>query len=434
MGPPPQRKRRAGTAELALGETPVGPVSRGASPPALGDQAPVVVASGRPIDLVLLAAVLGLVVLGTIEVYSSSAVYALKKTGDSAYFLKRQLVFLALGGAALWLGAATDHRWLRRRSYSLLGISLLSLALVLLVGATINSARRWFVIGPLSIQPVEIAKLALIAYLAVNLSRKADRIERFAIGFVPHLLVCAVMMALLLKQPDLGSSLILGATTLTMLFVAGTRASYILLAVLAAAPVAYHFIVGTPWRMQRFLAYFNPEAFSDGVAYQIVQSHIAVGSGGATGLGLGEGLQQLGYMPEGHSDFIAAAVGEELGFAGILLVLGLFAVVLWRGARAALGAREPFGAYLALGISLGFGFQALINFGVVLGMLPAKGITLPLVSYGGSSLIVSMYLVGLLLNISRAAPPAPAGRRRAVVNIVTGARRRKRRAVVACGS
>jgi cell division protein FtsW len=402
--------------------------------PPLAERAPVVESPGRPIDLVLLAAVMGLVVIGTIEVYSSSAVYALKKSGDSAYFLKRQLLWVGVGLGALWMGARTDHRWLSRRTYSLLAVSLASLVAVLFVGATINSARRWFVLGPLSIQPVELAKLALVTYLAYSLSRKADRLEKFTIGFVPHLLVCAVMMALLLKQPDLGSSIILGATTMTLLFVAGTRTSYILLAVLAAAPVAYHFIVGTPWRMKRFLAFFNPEAFSDTVAYQIVQAHIAVGSGGATGQGLGDGLQQLGYMPEGHSDFIAAAIGEELGFVGLLVVLSLYGVVLWRGARAALIAREPFGAYLAFGITLGFAFQAVVNFGVVLGLLPAKGITLPLVSYGGSSFIMSMYLVGILLNVGRAAPPAPLARKRQVVNIVTGARRRRRRAAIACGS
>jgi len=400
----------------------------------LAEQAPVVESPGRPIDLALMAAVMGLVVIGTIEVYSSSAVYALKRSGDGAYFLKRQLLWVGLGLGAMWLGARTDHRWLARRTYTLLVAALAALVAVLLFGATINSARRWFVLGPLSIQPVELAKLALVAYLAYSLSRKADRLEKFTIGFVPHLLVCAVMMALLLKQPDLGSSIILGATTLTLLFVAGTRTSYILLAVLASAPVAYHFIVGTPWRMKRFLAFFNPEAFSDSVAYQIVQAHIAVGSGGATGQGLGDGLQQLGYMPEGHSDFIAAAIGEELGFVGLLVVLSLYGVVLWRGARAALVAREPFGAYLAFGITLGFAFQAVVNFGVVLGLLPAKGITLPLVSYGGSSFIMSMYLVGIVLNIGRAAPPAPAARKRQVVNIVTGARRRRRRAAIETGS
>jgi len=402
---------------------------RGRAQP-LAEQAPIASVPDRPLDLVLLAAVLALVAIGTIEIFSSSAVYALKKSGDGSLFLKRQIIWVAIGMVALWFGVATDHRWLRKWSHGLLLAAIGALVAVLFFGATINAARRWFVIGPLSVQPVEVAKLAMVAYLAHSLTRKADRLRLFTVGFVPHLLVCSIMMVLLLLQPDLGSCLLLAATTLTMLFVAGTKTSYILLAVLGAAPVVYHFVVGTPWRMQRFLAYFNPEAFSDGVAYQIIQARIAVGSGGATGMGLGDGRQQLGYMPEGHSDFIMASIGEELGFAGVFAVLALFAVIVWRGGRAALGAREPFGAYLAFGITLGTALQALINFGVVLGLLPAKGITLPFVSYGGSSLVMSLFLAGILLNVGRAAPPA-AARRRELVNLI-GARRRKRRAVVAC--
>jgi cell division protein FtsW len=300
---------------------------------------------------------------------------------------------------------------------------------VIFFGATINSAKRWYVIGPLSFQPVEVAKLALICYLAYSLGKKADKLKTFSVGFVPHLLVCAIMMALLLKQPDLGSSIILGATTLTLLFVAGTKISYLLLAVLAAAPAAYALIVGTPWRMQRFMAYFNPEAYKQGVAYQIVQAQIGIGSGGATGAGLGQGRQQLGYMPEGHSDFILSAIGEELGFVGVLLVLCLFLLLVWRGIRAALAARDAFGCYLAFGISINFAYQALINTGVVLGVLPAKGLTLPFVSYGGSSLMVSMFLAGLLLAVGQRRPE----RHRARSLINSGGVKRRKRAVVAVG-
>jgi cell division protein FtsW len=384
--------------------------------------------ASRSVDLILLAAVLGLLALGTIEIYSSSAVYAFKKTGDANYFLNRQLVYLALGLSAMWLGAATDHRWLRRFAYPLLFAALGLLVGVLAFGATINSAKRWFVLGPLSFQPVEVAKLALIAYLATSLSRKAEKVKQFSVGFVPHLLVCGLMMALLLKQPDLGSSIILGATTLTLLFAAGTKVSYILLAVLGSLPIAYHLVVGTPWRMQRFMAYFNPDAFADTVAYQIVQARIAVGSGGWFGAGLGEGRQQLGYMPEGHSDFIMSAVGEELGFVGVALVLALFGVILWRGVLAASRAREPFGSYLAFGITICFALQVLVNVGVVLGLLPAKGLTLPLVSYGGTSLIMSLFLAGVLLNVATGEPPRAHGRRELVNGL--GARRRRRRAVI----
>jgi len=199
---------------------------------------------------------------------------------------------------------------------------------------------------------------------------------------------------------------VLGAMTLGVLFMAGTRVSYILLAVLVAAPIAYQLVVGTPWRMQRFLAYWNPEAYASGEAFQVMQARIALGSGGLSGTGLGDGHQSLGYMPEAQNDFILAPIGEELGFLGVAAVLLLFAVVLWRGVRAALGARDVYGGYLAFGITLLIGVQVLFNVAVVLGVVPNKGITLPLVSYGGSSLLVMMFLVGLLLAVGRRAPPA----------------------------
>lgn len=398
-------------------------------PPAVNAQAPIVEVPARPLDLWLLGAVLALIAIGTIEIFSSSAVYATHKHGDAFYFLKRQLVWLGLGLGALWVGANTDYRWLRRWAYPMLFGSLLLLVAVLFLGSTLNGARRWFLVGPLSFQPVELAKLALITYLAYTLSRKAEKVRHFSVGFVPPLVVCAFMMVLLLRQPDLGSSIILGATTLTLLFIAGTRVSYIAGAILAAAPLAYHVVVGTPWRLQRFMAFFNPEAYSQGVAYQIMQARIAIGSGGASGLGLGESRQQHGYMPEGHSDFIMSTVGEELGFIGFALVLALFAVIVWRGARAALAARDSFGTYLAFGITLVFALQALINTGVVLGALPAKGLTLPLVSYGGSSLVVALYLMGILLNVARRRP-RPVPNRELVQKF---AKRRKQRAVIVCG-
>lgn len=395
----------------------------------LSRQAPIVAVPGRPVDLWLLAAALGLITIGVIEVFSTSAVYALKKHGDSTYFLDRQLVFVALGGLAMWIGARGDYRWLRRWTYPLLAISLALLALVLTAGSTINGAQRWFVLGPLSLQPAEIAKLALIAFLAYSLSKKALKVRNFTVGFVPHCFVCAVMMTLVVLQPDLGTSIVLGATTLGLLFIAGARISWLLIAILASAPVAYYIIVDSPWRLRRLMAYFNPSAYAHSDAYQIIQSAIAIGSGGRFGAGLGQGRQQLGYLPEGHSDFVLSGVGEELGFVGIALVLVLVAVIVWRGAVAAARARDSFGCYLAFGITLAFAIQALFNTGVVLGVLPAKGITLPLVSYGGSSLIASMYVIGVLLAVARGAPPMPG--RRVLVNRV-GARRRRRRVKIVC--
>jgi cell division protein FtsW len=363
-------------------------------------QHPSVTLPERPYDLLLLVAVLGLLGIGTIEIYSATAADGLTRFHDAAYFLERQVGFLAIGGFAMWLGARVDYRRLKQWTYPLLAGSLVLLGLTL-VAPALNGAKRWIPLGLLTFQPVEIAKLALVTYLAYSLGRKADRVKTFTVGFVPHLVVCGMMMVVLLKQPDLGSSVVLGTTTLGMLFMAGTRISYILLAVLTAAPVVYHMVVGTSWRLQRVLAYFNPEAYATGDGYQFMQARLAMGSGGFAGAGLGGGYQSLGYTPEAHSDFILAPIGEELGFLGVALVLTLFGVLVWRGIRAALGARDVFGGYLAFGITLLFGVQALFNVGVVLGIVPNKGITLPLVSCGGSSLVITMFLVGLLLNVGR---------------------------------
>lgn len=356
----------------------------------------------RPYDLWLLGAVLGLLTIGTIEIYASTAADTLTRLGDAYYYLERQLVFVGIGGLAMWIAARLDYKKLRQWTYPLLLLSLALLGAALFSPAR-NGASRWIPMGPFSFQPVEIAKLALVTYLAYSLGRKADRVKTFTIGFVPHLVVCGAMMVLLLKQPDLGSSVVLGLTTLGILFMAGTRISYIVLALLAAAPVAYYLVVGTPWRLQRFLAYFNPEAYASTEAYQYLQARLAMGSGGVFGAGLGNGHQSLGYMPEAHNDFILAPIGEEMGYVGVALVLILFGLLVWRGVRAALGARDVFGGYLAFGITLLFAVQVLFNVGVVLGILPNKGITLPLVSYGGTSLIVTMFLVGLVLNVGRRA-------------------------------
>jgi cell division protein FtsW len=357
------------------------------------------------VDRLLLCAVLALVAIGSVEIYSASAIYALQKFGSSTYFLVRQGIYLSLGLIAMLIAMEIDYRRYQRWTYTLLFTSLALLGAVLVVGVRINEARRWFHLGPLSFQPVEVAKLALVAYLACSLARKQEKVKTFTIGFMPHLAVCAVMMALLLKQPDLGSCIILGATTLLMLFVAGAKLSYILLAVMAATPVAYHSIVATEWRLRRLLAYLDPWQFREDTGYQITESLISIGSGGLTGVGLGDGKQKLFYLPEAHSDFILSSIGEELGFVGLGAVLALYVVVLWRGVRAALGARDPFGTYMASGLTTMFALQALVNTGVVLGALPAKGLTLPFVSYGGTSLIVSMFFAGIILNISKGEPP-----------------------------
>lgn len=395
-------------------------------PTVLAAQAPARPASSGGIDVILLGAVLALVAIGTVEIYSASAVYAEQKFGSAQYFLVKQLIYAGLGLAALAAGARIDYSRYARWVYPLLLGSLALLGAVLVFGRRINEARRWFQLGPLSFQPVEIAKLALVVYLAYSLAKKRDKVKTFTVGFMPHLMVCAVMMGLLLKQPDLGSSIILGATTLTMLFVAGTKLSYIAVAVLAAAPIVYHSIVATAWRLRRLIAYIDPWQFRRTTGYQITESLISIGSGGMTGQGLGDGKQKLFYLPEAHTDFILSNIGEELGFIGMTAVFGLFVIVLLRGVRAALRARDAFGAYIAAGLTAMFSLQALINAGVVLGALPAKGLTLPFVSYGGTSLIVSMFFAGVILNVSRGDPPPPA----AEEPTAAGNRRRKRRVKV----
>ncbi len=374
------------------------------SPSIAATETPLTLGKPRGIDVILLAAILVLLAIGTVEIYSASAVFAVRQFGSPLAFLERQLFYAGLGSVAMVWGACTDFGWLRKYAYHFLALSFLLLIAVFFVGVRINNARRWLALGPLSFQPVEVAKLSLVAFLACSLARKQETIKSFTIGFLPHLVVCGGMVALLLIQPDLGSSIILGSTTLVLLFVAGTKLSYLLIALLAAAPVGYYAIVGTPWRMQRLIAFLDPWQFQRTVGYQITESLISIGSGGLSGLGLGDGKQKLFYMPEAHSDFIMSNVGEELGFLGFAVVLGMFMVIIWRGFRAATQARDIFGTYLGFGITAVFTLQALVNTAVVLGAIPAKGLTLPFVSYGGTSLIMSMLCAGVLLNISKRAP------------------------------
>ncbi|MES1210571.1 MAG: putative lipid II flippase FtsW, partial [Pseudomonadota bacterium] len=334
-----------------------------------GDKSPV--ASGglvRPseigVDKILCGAVLLLAAFGSVMVFSSGAVFAAKKYGDSFYFLKRELIYGLLGLIAFTVALRVDYSVYRRLAYPLLFVSVGMLLVVLKIGSRAGGAIRWFRLGPLSFQPSELAKFALCVYLATLLARKAEQVKDFSVGFLPPLLVSGVMMGLLLKQPDLGTAVIFGAVALGLLFVAGTRTSYLILAVLVAAPVGWKFIVSTPFRMRRMLAFLDPWAFRRDVGYQITESLISVGSGGVHGMGLGDGRQKLFFLPEAHTDFLLAVIAEELGLMGVGFVILMFAVLVWRGLRAAFRARDPFGCYLAFGISAMFGLQALVNIGV----------------------------------------------------------------------
>jgi cell division protein FtsW len=391
------------------------------------DGSPQVRPSEVGVDRVLVGAVLALTAFGIVMVFSSGAVFAAKKYGDSTYFLKRELIYATLGLAAMSLATRVDYSSYRRIAYPLLFVSIVCLAAVLKIGSRAGGAIRWFRLGPLSFQPSELAKFALSIYLASLLARKAEAVKVFAVGFLPPLVITGLLMGLLLKQPDLGTAVIFGCVALGLLCVAGTRTSYLILAVLVAVPAGWQFIVSTPFRMRRMLAFLDPWAFRRDVGYQITESLISVGSGGVTGLGLGDGRQKLFFLPEAHTDFILSIVGEELGLVGVLFVVVTFSVLVWRGLRAAFRARDVFGCYLAFGITAMFGLQALVNIGVVLGSLPTKGLPLPFISYGGTSLVVSLFMAGVLANISARNPEPGEGLEGLLADVRNRARKARNR-------
>lgn len=361
------------------------------------------VPGGARIDVVLLAATLALCALGLVMVYSASAVPALSRTGDSAFFLKRQAVAFALGVAACVGMLKLGYRRLAWLAYPALLVAISGLIAVLIpgIGTTAGGARRWIRLPAFSLQPAELAKLALVIYLAYSLAKKREKVKVFSIGFLPHCVVTAVLIVLALAEPDFGTAVSMGLILFALLFAAGTRLSYLVGSMLVALPVGYHLVAHSPYRMKRITAFLDPWAHRHDVGYQIAESLMSIGSGRVTGLGLGDGRQKLFFLPEAHTDFIFAIIGEELGLLGVMLVVALYGVVVWRGFRAAFNASEAFGGYLALGLTTLLGAQAAVNMAVAMGMLPTKGLTLPFVSYGGSSLVVCLAATGLLLSIGQ---------------------------------
>lgn len=359
-----------------------------------------VAAERRAMDPWLFFAAMALACLGLVMVYSAGVYTARARHGDWEYFLGRQGLFLALGTGIMLAVSRIDYRVLRRFAGAGMILGLLGLVAVLFVGVEVNGARRWIRFPGMNIQPSELAKVALAIFLSAMVARQGERVRRFTTGFLPPLLVASLTMLLVLAEKDLGTTILLGTLTMTMLFVAGTRIAYVLAAAMLAAPLMWQQIVDVGFRRGRLLDFLSGEH-----SYQIQQSLIAIGSGGTWGLGLGAGRQKLGFLPENHTDFILASIGEELGLAGICVVIGLFCLLVWRGLVTARMAPDRFGTYLAVALSALFGFQALINMAVVLNLIPAKGITLPFLSYGGSSLMVSMGAVGILLAISRRPRP-----------------------------
>ena len=354
----------------------------------------------------LLLIVFVLVGTGIVMVYSSSSISADTKFGDSIHFLKRQSCFALIGLLLMFFVMNIRYQVLQRLVYPIIIISFLLLTLVLIpgIGTTIGGSTRWFRIGPLSFQPSELAKLALVIFLAYSLSKKEKTIKSFSIGFLPHLIVTLVMSGLVLLQPDFGAAMILLFLFFILMFAAGTKIRYLtsLLGVMSVG--CYFLITCVGYRLDRITAYLNPWEDPTATGFQIIQSFLAFGSGGLWGAGLGNGKQKLFYLPEPHTDFICSIIGEELGFIGILFVIILFITLFFCGLKIALKAPDLLGTYLALGITSLISLHTVINLGVVMGLLPTKGSTLPFISYGGTSLVVNLIGIGILLNISSQLP------------------------------
>src|SRR5580698_193160 len=345
-----------------------------------------------------------LVFVGLVMIFSASAVMAKERFGSAYEFLIKQLIWAFAGLAAMVIAMKIDYKRFQHPAlvFTLLGTTTLFLISVFFLDRA-HGTHRWFHLGPISFQPSELAKPALILFLAWFLENKTKTIDDPRNTLIPAVVPTFVFLCLIVFQPDLGTAIACAGITACILFVAGIRLRYFGYAFAASLPALYLLISHVSYRRGRILAFLNPYADPKGFGFHIIQSLIAVSTGGITGQGLMEGKQKLFYLPEPHTDFIFAVTAEELGLVGALAVIILFAIFLWRGTRAALRTQDNFGRFLAVGITSMIVLQAFINISVVLGLMPTKGIPLPFVSYGGSSLFVTLMCVGVLLNITKQA-------------------------------
>jgi cell division protein FtsW len=354
-------------------------------------------------DMWLFGVAVVLLSAGVVMVYSASAIVAADRFHDPYFFLKKQLFWALLGAAAMLAAVRVDYRHLEKLVIPAVIVAGVMLVLVLVppFGQAINGTRRWIRLGVISFQPAELAKLALVIYLAAFVARRQHQLGDLRRGLLPPLLMAGAFAALVFVQPDLGNCLTLIALTFGLLYLAGAPMRYLGWALAPAVPLLIIAIYAAPYRLRRMTAFWDPWSDPRGSGFQIIQSWLAFGNGGLLGQGVGGSRQKLFYLPEAHTDFIFAVVGEELGFVGATLFVALFAVLIWRGLRIGLRTSEPFGAYLALGITLLIATQVLVNLGVVTGLLPTKGLPLPFISFGGSALLMTMLSTGVLLNISQ---------------------------------
>ena len=354
------------------------------------------------IDYLLLVLVLALVGFGIVMVYSTTAILAGDRYQDPTFFLKRQALYAGIGLVVMVFMMFFPYPLLRRFAYPILGLCIFTLIAVLIpgIGHRAGGAMRWIRIQGFSFQPSELSKLGLVIFLAYFLTKKEEKIRSFSFTFLPTLLLSGLVIVLVLKEPDFGAATFLTAMVFLLLFVSGARVVYIAGSFLLAAPVAYYFLMSAAYRYKRLLSFIRPWEDARGASFQIIQSFLSFGSGGLFGLGLGEGRQKLFFLPAPHTDFIFSVIGEELGLFGALVLVLVFLIITLRGLRIAHSIEDRFGTFLALGITLMIALQAVINMGVVLGLLPTKGLTLPFISYGGTSLITNLAGVGILLQLS----------------------------------
>jgi cell division protein FtsW len=353
-------------------------------------------------DFVLIFATLFLLGIGIVMVYSASAIVAQKPPfSDPYFFAKRQLIFALLGITAMYITMNIDYwvwkQWAKAGFYASIGL----LVVVLLVGIEVNGSKSWLGFGAFGIQPGEFAKLGVVVFLARWLSENQKQIVLFRKGLMPALAIPVVCFGLIMLQPDLGTGTVLMGTAIVMIFAAGARISHFVGLGMIGVAGFVGLILSAPYRIKRITSFLDPWSDPLGAGYQIIQSLYAIGPGGLLGLGLGQSRQKHLYLPEPYNDFIFSIIAEELGFIGGTLVLLLFLLLLWRGMRTAITAPDLFGSLLALGIIGMVAIQVIINIGVVTGMFPVTGITLPFLSYGGSSLTLMLTGMGVLLNISR---------------------------------
>lgn len=353
-------------------------------------------------DRVLFTATLLLICASIVMVYSASALMALERYQQSDLFVIKQVMWAAIGLVALTMAMRVDYRRYRDDRFIWALIGLVSLALVaVLFSSPVNGTRRWFSIGGLGIQPSELAKLVGVLFTALILERRMHRLDELTYSLLPIGIVIGGMVTLILLQPDFGTAFSLLLIVVVMVFAAGLHYRYFVGALLAMAPAIYLVLISAPYRRRRLLAFWDPWADPLGDGFQIIQSLIAVGTGGVFGRGLMEGVQKLFYLPEPHTDFIFAVIGEELGLVGATAILACFCLIAWRGLRITMRAPDSFGAFVALGLTTMIVVQAFVNMSVVLGLMPTTGIPLPLVSAGGSSLVMTLAAMGVLLNISQ---------------------------------